>query len=639
MNKIKVFTTFILMTIIFSFLNVQDVSALEKFEIDRLDVTIEVHEDGTYDIKEDYVINYTKPSLGIYRDIPTRYEMSFFDENGKEHKKVYKFPATDIQVIGEEFSVDSQFEGEQIIVGPESGPRYTGIREFSIVYKVHTQAISLDGQKEAFFQNLVSSWHTPVHEFHAKVSFDKDIDLSALVVKGMSGLGEFPVDCNIGDNEFTCDVYESVSFGQGNGITAQIPLPDDYFNRISKGGIFTFGLMAAGVLMVMSILFKVLYGKRPLVIEKISFQAPTGYNSPMVGYVYNDRASVDNMYSMLFEWANKGFIIITESEDESISFKKRKDIETEVAFERQLFNTMFYTDEEITTDDWQEKNVYQAFLALIGDVGAAVRRKGEIYNKLSQTLMTAVVTFSFIALALFTFTIINSSYMNFFQSVLTTGFLMVLQILSFSVFSYAFGRCIKNNKKGFIVFWALIYFVVSLVGTYFIIGFNTILEGLQINTTLYLLFVALINLALVFGISIKVRTQHGADIYGEVKGLRTFIKYAKEDELIAMQKENPHLYYDVLPYAQVFGMSDLWLRQFREIEIPQSPYYTTYRTSTFNNYLLMRSLTSSMNSIHSEIIPKVSSSSGGGSFSSGGGFSGGGFSGGGGFGGGGGGSR
>lgn len=638
MKKIKAFTTVIVMTIIFTFLNVQNINAAEKFEIDRLDVSIVVHEDGTYDVVEDYTVNYILPSLGIYRDIPTVYKMTFYDENGNRIPKTFRFPVFNIRVEGEEYSVDSQFNGEQIIIGPESGARYTGVREFSILYTVRTQPLNLEGQKEAFFQNLVSSWDTPVHEFHANIKFDKDVDLSLLTVKGKSISEEFPVTCTTGDNEFTCDVYETIHFGDGNGITAQLPLPDDYFVRANVGSKYSFAFMAAGILLIAAFVLKMLFGKRLPIIEKISFTAPEGYNSPMVGYIYKDSVKMDDIYSILFEWANKGVIRINETEDDGITFEKLKKLETANAFEETIFSTLFYKEGEITIQDWQEQNVYTGLLTMMSQVPKAVNKRGRIYDLQSQRLRTTIVTLIFITMSVFSFSIINFSLMGVFPSLILVAVLMVLQYIAYGIFETSYVKYIKQNKLALIGLYAVIYIAMASAFSYGVVLVGERFFALIINQVLFLFFLGLLNVALVIAAMIKVRTQHGSDLYGEVKGLYDFIKYAKKDELLMMQEENPHLYYDVLPYAQVFGMSDLWLKQFKEIEIPMSPYYTTYRTSTFNNYILMRSLTSSMRSMNTQVLPKVSSGTGGGSFS-GGGFSGGGFSGGGGFGGGGGGSR
>lgn len=638
MKQFKGIATFVIMTIIFTFLNVQNIEAEEKFEIDRLEVVVKVHEDGTYDVRENYIINYTRPSLGIYRDIPTVYNMEFYDLNENKVDKTFRFPVTDISVEGEVFDVDSQFNGERIIIGPESGPQYTGIREFSVMYKVHTQPLNLESQHEAFFQNLVSSWKTPVHEFAALVTFDKDIDLSELVVKGKSRTGEFPVDCIIGDNEFSCFVYDSVLFGEHNGITAQVPLPDDYFVRLDSGNMHTFSFMAAGLLVVAALVLKALYGKRVPIIEKVTFYAPEGFNSPMVGYVYKEHAQINDLYTLLFEWANKGFIRIHEDEDEGMTFEKIKDLKTTESFEETIFNTMFYKEGVITIDDWTKQNIYTALMALIGNVSKAVNQKGDIYNRQSTRLKRIVVTLTFIVMAIFSFNFFNFSLMSVFPSFIVLAIMFVIQVLPYGVFTALHTKYVKQNKTTLIGLLALVYIAMSLLMTYGAILISSQFLGLLINTVSYLIFIGLLNIVLIVATMIKVRTQYGADLYGEVTGLYNFIKYAKKDELLMMQEENPHLYYDVLPYAQVFGMSNVWLKQFKDIEIPTSPYYTTYRPTTFNNYILMRSLTSSMNTMSRQVMPKVSSGTGGGSFS-GGGFSGGGFSGGGGFGGGGGGSR
>ena len=55
--------------VMFFALSATQIQAIDNFEIDDLQVTINVNEDGTYDIREDYILNFTSPGLGIYRDL------------------------------------------------------------------------------------------------------------------------------------------------------------------------------------------------------------------------------------------------------------------------------------------------------------------------------------------------------------------------------------------------------------------------------------------------------------------------------------------------------------------------------------------------------------------------------------------
>lgn len=120
-------------------------------------------------------------------------------------------------------------------------------------------------------------------------------------------------------------------------------------------------------------------------------------------------------------------------------------------------------------------------------------------------------------------------------------------------------------------------------------------------------------------------------------GFRDYIRLAEKDKMETMLEENPSFYYDILPYAQVLGVSDIWTDKFAGLSM-QPPYWAmNTHVSLFDVYVihsLLRSTSATLShSFHS--LPQGASGSGGGfgggGFGGGGGgFGGGGFGGGGG---------
>ena len=96
--------------------------------------------------------------------------------------------------------------------------------------------------------------------------------------------------------------------------------------------------------------------------------------------------------------------------------------------------------------------------------------------------------------------------------------------------------------------------------------------------------------------------------------------------------ETPDYFFNVLPYAYVFGLTDKWAKKFEEITVePPNWYHSSYDGQMFNTWIFMNSFHHYTNSMqHNITIPPASSGGGDGSFSGGGGFSGGGMGGGGG---------
>lgn len=129
------------------------------------------------------------------------------------------------------------------------------------------------------------------------------------------------------------------------------------------------------------------------------------------------------------------------------------------------------------------------------------------------------------------------------------------------------------------------------------------------------------------------RTEKYTKVLGDILGFKQFIVATEEDKIKFMLEENPELYYEVLPYAQVLGVTDEWEEKFANITLAPPAWCVGYRMTVFDYMLINRSLRVSMMRGMAEATKKASGGGhigfggGGGSF---GGFGGGGFGGGGG---------
>lgn len=127
-------------------------------------------------------------------------------------------------------------------------------------------------------------------------------------------------------------------------------------------------------------------------------------------------------------------------------------------------------------------------------------------------------------------------------------------------------------------------------------------------------------------------TENTAALRGRVLGLRNYIKMVEKDKLEMMVRENPHYYFDILPFAYVLDVSNIWIDKFKDIVILPSEWVEYNGTEVFTGIACI-SMCNAINNSASRSIKEAmarnasSSSFGGGGFSGGGG---GGFSGGGG---------
>ena len=131
-------------------------------------------------------------------------------------------------------------------------------------------------------------------------------------------------------------------------------------------------------------------------------------------------------------------------------------------------------------------------------------------------------------------------------------------------------------------------------------------------------------------------TEYRLEMAGRLLGLRKFIEESELPRIRVLAAENPEYFYDVLPYASVFGLEEEWAGRFDGMAVPPPVWYGCSDMTVWNviwfSHMMHHSVDHSMTQLQQTVAQQSGvSSGGGGSFSgSGGGFSGGGFGGGGG---------
>ncbi len=127
-----------------------------------------------------------------------------------------------------------------------------------------------------------------------------------------------------------------------------------------------------------------------------------------------------------------------------------------------------------------------------------------------------------------------------------------------------------------------------------------------------------------------IRSDEYITLLGDIEGFRNFILYTEKDRIEMLLEEEPQLFYNILPYAQVMGVSDKWEDKFKDIPLPEAEwisYSPSYRG--IRNYYICSRIMRSFNDGYSRYVAEQAAKAskgvgGGGSFSGGGGFGGGG---------------
>ncbi len=427
------------------------------------------------------------------------------------------------------------------------------------------------------------------------------------------------------------DNYEVTAEGNRVYVRAKEPIDRDAqvivtvtgadFKRRASAFDVAVPLFAFAGLLVVAY-FALLHGKRQLT-PAVEYAPPEGMNPAEMGYFIDATIDAKDVVSLIYYWASKGYLTIEMRGKKDFTLHRLRELPmTARGYERRLFNALWkrgrgdrVTSGQLNCKFYTHVNdAVDSIKKLFTGSNAIADRRSERLSDLTGCLLPCllmIAVFAAVAARGFGAT-----------AVVVLGVIGALG-LSASVFFSARHFWINRHKGGWTVkkwlslFWiaAQLFFVAWLL--------VRLLAGRALSQTAAVLTAVCLCLILLLAPMIRRRTRLGDTLLERALGFKQFLTVARREQLEAMLAQNPNYYYDILPYAQVLGVSDIWSKKFEGLTLPEPSWASGDVASAYLFSRMTSSLTDSMTSRPAE-------SGGGGGFSGGGGgFSGGGFSGGG----------
>lgn len=634
-NKlIHTFIIAVLFVIISIFYVMTSSAQVHAYQTTKWDTNVKVNKDYTFDYTETIEVNFDYPQHGIFRYIP-------FDG---------KYRIKNIKVEGDPYDVDTD-DGEKVIKIGSASQTITGKKTYKISYTLKYVEDHYSNADLMYIDLVPTEWNTSIDEvsFHMDLPDDFDTQNFSFYTGGY-GLTEDLEDhgtLKIDDEKKTVD-FKGYIFPSYCGITVYKTLPDGYWNPTISYEWVKYVVLAMLVLILLYIGFKrITVGRDPQIVETVEFYPPEGLSPMEIGYYIDGTVDQKDITSSFFYLADKGYIRIHETSKKSFKFEKLKTLEDGSnkalkKFFKAIFGTSAFKETEVPVIK-RSSDIKERLGKAYGDIPALVidHFKGEdsLYSKASEDA-------EFIGVALHGFGLgmlccfdmlyyslhVESIIFVIFVVVFATAIPIVLEVWMISIHNHRRSRMFAGTTWR-MVLASFLYFLYCVVVLAFVsqeeIGFA--------NSYISALTVIFMVLGPVMLLGMKARTEKSARILGQVLGFKNFIRTAELDKLNELVEENPNYFYNILPYAYVFGLTKKWASNFESIHVDNPDWYVS-PTGGFNdinrfNVVAMNHMFDSMNRTISDAVASTSDhgSSGGGGFSGGGGgFSGGGGGGGGG---------
>lgn len=355
------------------------------------------------------------------------------------------------------------------------------------------------------------------------------------------------------------------------------------------------------------------------IVPVVNVRAPKEMDPMEMGYLLDGTVDNEDVTSMLYYFAAKGYLTIdfTDDEDPVLERVKLSDgsfawlPDEAPAYQKTLLNGLFGGEQAVRISDLNEKFYTHVDTARMQMLLKKRKRyeKKSIAAFLICSALAALVGFG--VPALYGLLFVGGGYVPS-GGIFCAALAAISSVLWFGIKELEFKRA-KRVLQG------------VLVGLSVVMGgvFALAIAKHVMTASEKVLLVLCVIIAQFLGYRTLSRTENYNRILGDILGFKDFIKVTEEDKIKFMLEENPELYYDILPYAQVLDVTDEWEDKFKNITL-QPPRWAVYNEPYFSYVMLnsyMRVIGRSMHSRPQNSGSGAGRSGGGGSF---GGFAGGG---------------
>lgn len=588
------------------------------YHISSYDTIIDVQENNVLYITENITAVFTADGKhGIIRTIPTVFE------NRKVH--------IDNIYVDTTYSVESSREYIAIRIG--DADRYVkGEVKYTISYYYDYGDDGNENYDKIYHNILGTDWDCDVNNVTFAVNMPKSFDKDNIsITYGDRYSTSKYVDYTVTGNTIRGEVSNLYSY---QGVTLALELPEGYFvNERPIDGIDIPVIAITAPIAVLVLIYCVLQwykkGKDDQLFAAPEFYPVKGQSPAEAGYIIDGVIDNKDITSLIFYWADKGYLEITDKKW-SYEFTKLQEPKFDNEYEQYMFDKFFEygVNNTVSTNDLKD-HFYTAIPVIKQKIKYVFRKDRELVSKdsLKNRAKSALIT----VIPFIVFLII--SWIEFKEAAimipLTIFYGMFYgMILGLYVSAENKWNITGNFKKFLIAVLVTILLVISASIADLMLASIYPYYDVTTYSIAYFIIAFITAIALAYSMAMKKRSEYGQKMMEHYLGFKDFIATAEMDRIKMLIDENPKYFYNVLPYAIVLGLEKKWGKKFESIVVEPPQWYHGYNMRTFSTVYLLSRMNSCLNQTTASMAKAPSTSSGGG-FSSGG-FSGGGGGGGGG---------
>lgn len=563
----------------------------------------DVQSDNLIKVEQTFDIRYATPSHGIIVDIAV---------NGGEKVR-------NLKVDGYEYSLGHEGNGGLVYVKIGSSDYLvSGTKTYTLTYDYILP--NADAKKFAFTP-IGAGYSFRIERANVTLNFPNEVPSFRLdtYYAPTGAKNEITASGRLSNNNKTL-TFSAADLTPYTGVTVDVDFGAAVFSSRADTDWIATAIICALIIAAL-ILVKIFACKNKTITPIVEFYPPQDENGNkmlpvQLGKLIDNSCSNEDVTSFIFYWASKGYLSIGENNGSFFLKKERELTKPVTSYESEMFEKLFALGKgELGNEVVREADLKGKFSPTVEKVKARVNSeyKGQMYKKSNTTLSlvsAALTCLALMGIIVFAYMRVSTQYFNGF-GLITIFPLAIAYMLGMYISHYHF----KISKVKRISLFVALLVLSAAVGVCTALLINgdvmSIFERVMIGATMF------------FGCIVPpfmyVRTERYNKNLESIIGFRDFLRDAEKDRLETLLAENPQYYYDILPYANVLGVSDIWEKKFESMTIEPPRYYAS--DSVFDLLLFNHFYRRSLVNMRQSFAPPRSgpNSPSGGSFSGGGG--------------------
>lgn len=510
-----------------------------SYDITNRYVEVEISDNNVYSITEYYNV-YFKDNGSFRKIIPK--QIFAYNNSGKKIPYI-----TEISDITSENKINISKTKKYDELTFESM-----VIDSNITYLLsynYNMGKDLDKNNDIVLINLTDEYNKNIDLINFSIRFKQAVEIKDVEFYIDGKKAENMISYSSISNIITGDISSDVSLDKN--IALQIILEDGYFkNEVSTTSyIYLLYLVFPIILFIITIILL----KKYVIKQKIEIDIKK-FDSLEVAYLYNGKLRILDVMSLILHLANDGYIKIKNyGIGEQVNYKliKVREYDKDNAGQKILFDGLFQNKDEIDAAD--VNGIFYPYLEDIRQIIENKKNSKKLFYNGTKKKKTIINIF-----ALILFTIVE---MNALSYLLNSYILSIPISIVISVLIYIL---LKSDKFKYILYlFMLIVLAVSIYGLWYF----------KISLSIYFINYLLCSAVLILNKRIPVRTLYGITVLKQIEQFKNKLVKMSENDFRTYTEENPNYFYEMIPYAIIFGIDRYWITTIgKYINVPPSFY-------------------------------------------------------------------